>query len=226
MNALEFDVGALLTHSEWVLRIIVAAMCGCLIGYERSSRNKEAGIRTHAIIALGSALIMVVSKFGFEDMGDFDASRVAAQIVSGVGFLGAGIIFVRHGAVSGLTTAAGMWATSGVGMCIGAGLYDVGVLTAILIIVLQAIFHNQHFLKITQSSQTISLEVLSQEHVVKDIQETFKRNGVVIHSMKIENLTETIMHMDLEITGGKDFKEDMLLQDMMEKTYIKMFSYS
>ncbi|MEG0592756.1 MAG: MgtC/SapB family protein, partial [Coprobacillus sp.] len=65
---LEFDIISLLTHSEWVLRIIVAAICGCLIGYERSSRNKEAGIRTHAIIALGAALIMVVSKYGFEDM--------------------------------------------------------------------------------------------------------------------------------------------------------------
>ncbi|MEG0277091.1 MAG: MgtC/SapB family protein [Coprobacillus sp.] len=223
---MEFDFISLLTRSEWVLRIVVAAICGCLIGYERSSRNKEAGIRTHAIIALGAALIMVVSKYGFQDMGEFDSSRVAAQIVSGVGFLGAGIIFVRHGTVSGLTTAAGMWATSGVGMCIGSGLYDVGVLISILIIGLQALFHNKHFLRVTQSSQSICLEVLCQENVVKDIQNTFKKNGVVIHSMKIENLMEEIMHIDLEITGGKEFKEEKLLQDMMDKTYIKMFSYS
>lgn len=226
MKKLEFDFIVLITHSEWVLRIVVAAICGCLIGYERSSRNKEAGIRTHAIIALGAALIMVVSKYGFADTGEFDSSRVAAQIVSGVGFLGAGIIFVRHGTVSGLTTAAGMWATSGVGMCIGAGLYDVGILVSILIIGLQALFHNQFFLRVTQSSQSIRLEVLCQENVVKDIQKTFKKNGVVIHALKMENLTEEIMHMDLEITGGKEFKEEKLLQDMMDKPYIKMFSYS
>ena len=70
---------------------------------------------------------MLVSKYGFIDINEIDGSRIAAQIVSGVGFLGAGVIFVKNGNVSGLTTAAGMWATSGVGMCIGAGLYDIDV---------------------------------------------------------------------------------------------------
>lgn len=216
----------LLEHGEWLLRILAAILCGCLIGYERSSRNKGAGIRTHAIIALGSALIMVVSKYGFRDIPSYDASRVAAQIVSGVGFLGAGIIFVRHGTVSGLTTAAGMWATSGVGMCIGSGLYDVGIMTAILIIGLQAIFHNHSFLRATHSSQSIRLEVLSQVGVVRDIQDTFKNNGVSIHSMKMETLSENTMSIDLDVTGGKSFKEDKLLQEMVDKEYIKMFTYS
>ncbi len=102
-------------------------------------------MRTHAILALGSALIMLVSKYGFIDINEIDGSRIAAQIVSGVGFLGAGVIFVKNGNVSGLTTAAGMWATSGVGMCIGAGLYDIGIITTIILIGLQILFHRGSF---------------------------------------------------------------------------------
>ena len=94
----------LVLSAEFFLRILTAAVCGIVIGYERENRNKEAGIRTHAIVALGAALIMIVSKYGFSDIQNYDASRVAAQIVSGIGFLGAGIIFIRNRAVSGLTT--------------------------------------------------------------------------------------------------------------------------
>ena len=91
----------LVLSAEFFLRILTAAVCGIVIGYERENRNKEAGIRTHAIVALGAALIMIVSKYGFSDIQNYDASRVAAQIVSGIGFLGAGIIFIRNRAVSG-----------------------------------------------------------------------------------------------------------------------------
>ena len=100
-------------QSELLMRIILACFVGYIIGYERKSRDKSAGMRTHAIVGLGAALIMIVSKYGFHDIPDYDASRVAAQIVSGVGFLGAGIIFVRNNIVSGLTTAAGIWTTAG-----------------------------------------------------------------------------------------------------------------
>lgn len=115
----------------YVLRIFFAGICGLMIGIERRNRLKEAGIRTHLIVALGSALMMIVSKYGFFDLQGHsflraDASRIASQIVSGIGFLGAGMIIWHHRTVSGLTTAAGIWATAGIGMAIGAGLYGVG----------------------------------------------------------------------------------------------------
>ena len=103
------------SDAELFLRVIVASVLGYMIGYERKNRDKSAGMRTHAIVALGAALMMVVSKYGFYDVEKVDSSRVAAQIVSGVGFLGAGVIFVRNNTVSGLTTAAGLWTTAGVG---------------------------------------------------------------------------------------------------------------
>lgn len=131
---------------EWVGRILLAGICGYLVGFERSNRNKEAGVRTHFIVAMSAALMMVVSKYGFYDSGKFDASRVAAQIVTGIGFLGAGIIFVKNNTfVRGLTTAAGVWATAGIGMCIGAGLLLVGIISTGIILAAQFLFHLDRF---------------------------------------------------------------------------------
>ena len=96
-------------YLNWIFRIVLATLCGCAIGYERTSRNKSAGIRTHAIIALGSSMFMIISKYAFFDVSTADGARVAAQIVSGIGFLGAGVIFVKDDLIQGLTTAAGMW---------------------------------------------------------------------------------------------------------------------
>ena len=124
-----------------LLNILLAVVLGFAIGYERKLRYKEAGIRTHTIVCAGSALIMVVSKYGFGDSIEADASRVAAQIVSGIGFLGAGIIIYRKHEIHGLTTAAGVWATSGVGMAAGAGLYIVAAGATVILIGVQCLFH-------------------------------------------------------------------------------------
>ena len=115
----------LMTQAEYILRIILAGICGMIIGLERKNRSKEAGIRTHFVVACGAALMMVVSKYAFFDIickGIYegvevrlDPSRIASTIASGIGFLGAGMIFVHKNTITGLTTAAGIWATSGVG---------------------------------------------------------------------------------------------------------------
>lgn len=132
----------------YILRIVLASVCGLFIGLERKNRSKEAGMRTHCIVACASALMMILSKYAYMDMmglyGDFvkvDPSRIASGVVSGIGFLGAGMIFVHKKTITGLTTAAGIWATSGVGMAIGAGLYAVGIAATIIIIIVQVILH-------------------------------------------------------------------------------------
>lgn len=133
-------VSVLTEESRYLIGVLVALVLGFAIGWERKLRSKEAGIRTHTVVCVGAALMMVVSKFGFED-GSADLSRIAAQIVSGVGFLGAGIIVYRQHEIHGLTTAAGVWATAGVGMAAGAGLYIVAVGATIILIVIQCVFH-------------------------------------------------------------------------------------
>ena len=138
-------------HLHYIFRIVLAGICGILIGYERKNRAKEAGLRTHCIVACASALRMVVYKYAFFDLikGDLypgvdirlDPSRVAQGIVSGVGFLGAGMIFVRKNTIKGLTTAAGIWATSGIGMAIGGGMYVVGIVSTAIILAIQFALH-------------------------------------------------------------------------------------
>ncbi len=119
---------------EWdfVLRLFVAGAMGALIGLEREYRAKEAGYRTHFLVALGSALIMVVSQYAFVEFAgvkgyQLDPARIAAQVVSGIGFIGAGTIIFQKNIVRGLTTAAGIWSTSGIGLAIGAGMYGLGI---------------------------------------------------------------------------------------------------
>ena len=118
---------------ELILRLALAAFLGGLIGAEREYRAKVAGVRTHLLVALGAALMMIVSRDGFGGVGD--PSRVASQIVSGIGFLGAGAIIVQKHAVHGLTTAAGIWVSAGIGMAVAAGLYMVSLATTIFALV-------------------------------------------------------------------------------------------
>ena len=125
---------------NWLVRLLAAMAAGFLIGYERHSHAKDAGIRTHTMVALGSCLLMLISKYGFRDIGSGDPARVAAQVVSGIGFLGAGVIFIRHDVVQGLTTAAGLWATSAIGLCFGSGMLVLGAVSSVLMIVVQQVF--------------------------------------------------------------------------------------
>ncbi|WP_035455572.1 MgtC/SapB family protein [Agrilactobacillus composti] len=127
---------------EWCLRLIVAAICGGLVGFERKARLKTAGTRTHMLVAVGSALFMLVSKYGFFDVLNrtnmaLDPSRIAAQVVSGIGFIGAGTILTRHHQIDGLTTAAGLWATAAIGLAIGADMYVIGIAGTLCILTTQ-----------------------------------------------------------------------------------------
>ena len=137
---------------EMCLRLVLAFIVGGVIGLERSNRFKEAGVRTHIIVCCTTALIMLISKYGFADMGSAeimefygskgaDSARIAAQAVSGISFLCAGVIIKVGGNIRGLTTAAGIWMTAGLGLAIGAGMYVVTGFTVLLILVLQYVIY-------------------------------------------------------------------------------------
>ena len=125
---------------EFILRLFAAAILGGAIGLERGYRAKEAGFRTHFLVALGSALCMIISQYGFEEILSkpynirLDPSRVAAQVVSGIGFIGAGTIIFQKHVVKGLTTAAGLWVTAAIGMTCGAGMYALACAATILVL--------------------------------------------------------------------------------------------
>lgn len=125
----------------FIFRLVVAGLLGTVVGIEREWRVKEAGFRTHFLVSLGSALFMIVSQWGFEEFLAYhdglrlDPSRVAAQVVSGIGFIGAGAIIFHRQIVRGLTTAASLWAIAGVGMATGAGMYGVAAAATVLTLV-------------------------------------------------------------------------------------------
>ena len=142
---------SLIQTLEFFLRILIAGVCGAAIGFERTRRFKEAGIRTHVIVCAAAALIMIVSKYGFADLFERDTvfygtrgadpARIAAQVVSGISFLCAGVIFKNGSTIKGLTTAAGLWATAGIGLAVGAGFYWLGIFFTVMIALLQIAMH-------------------------------------------------------------------------------------
>ena len=146
------SVGGLWRYGDYFLRLLVACLCGAAIGLERTKRFKEAGMRTHIIVCCTAALVMIVSKYGFADLtlpdGELysgtrgaDAARIAAQVVSGISFLCAGVIFKNGSTAKGLTTAAGLWGTACIGLTIGSGMWIMGLFATVIISALQIIMH-------------------------------------------------------------------------------------
>ena len=152
-------------HVNMIFRMLVSCLCGMIIGFERENRAKEAGIRTHCIVACASAMMMIISKYGFEDLIQaytsadvrLDPSRMAQGIVTGVGFLGAGTIYVQRSNIRGLTTAAGLWATCGIGMAIGGGMYTIGFSATLIILVAQILLHRSGKFMASHKSKYIKI---------------------------------------------------------------------
>ena len=184
-----FDVSQL----YYIARIVVAGICGIFIGLERKNRSKEAGVRTHFVVACASALMMVISKYGFGDIVSetvggrgADGARLAAQVVSGIGFLGAGMIFVHKNTVTGLTTAAGIWATSGVGLAVGAGMYAVGVVTSALIVIAQILLHKDFRWMKNSKSKKLVVNGVTDVQYQQNLTELLKKEGITVCDVYIE----------------------------------------
>ena len=158
---------------EFFIRIVLAAVLGALVGLERSKRQKEAGVRTHCIIACTSALFMILSKYAFVDLVAVDGlrgadpARIAAQVVSGISFLGAGVIFKNGNSIRGLTTAAGMWGTAAVGMAIGAGLYWLGLMEAVVLVVIQLVLHRFPVGGDAETTQEVTVHMEDSEDLMR-----------------------------------------------------------
>ncbi len=176
---------------EYILRVIIAAICGGVIGYEREKRLKNAGIRTHILVSMSAALMMIISKYGFFDVAlvnegiRVDASRVAASVVSAIGFLGAGVIFVRKENTIGVTTAAGLWATVGLGLAIGAGMYFAGVIFTVLVLLVQLVLHNKRFKFSTQTTGSIVLRIDNSNFTIGQVNSVFKEKKLDVRNMRL-----------------------------------------
>ncbi len=210
---------------ELIFRLILAAICGSLMGLERTLHFKSAGVRTHIVVCCASALIMEVSKYGFADLvsssGVFlsgttgaDPARVAAQVITGISFLGAGMIFQRGIDIKGLTSAAGIWVMAAVGLAIGAGMYVIGIFATIFLVVFMFILHKHtigadsyitYHLRLVTSDDTGFEEILEKQLT------SWKADLIDMRCKKKDN-SNTVYELTFYISQDITFKE---LKDFM-----------
>jgi len=236
------------SHGQWwqmLLYLAVAVVLSTAIGTERQLKNKSAGMRTHSLVGLGAALFMVVSKYGFNDvlavdLIRLDPSRVAAQTVSGIGFIGAGLVFVRRNKVRGLTTAASIWLTAAVGTAAGAGLIGPALFVTLAHFLVVAVYPviirktslgdlQVHYLKVRYLDGTGALRQLLLACTQNGFQvQGFNINrggerlgGVVTRVLQgdsIEGVEERHVEVELEIEGSMPISE--LITQMSQITSV------
>ncbi len=196
---------------EMVIRLVLAGIFGAIIGFERTSKRKEAGLRTHFLVAVGSALIMMVSKYAFADVLHgkgiaLDPSRIAAQVVSGVGFLGAGMIMVQRQSIRGLTTAAGLWATSGIGLAVGAGMYWVSFSTTVLVLLCLEFLHIG-FKALSPKYIRVTIH-LTAETAIPAVMQVVLQNKVNMfeyqETLKSGDTPEIVLELQLQLANSVD----------------------
>ncbi len=201
-----------------LLDIVLSVLLGFIIGLERKMRSKDAGIRTHVIVCMGSALMMVVSKYAFLDMPDYDPARIAAQIVSGIGFLGAGIIVYRKNAIHGLTTAAGVWATAGVGMACGGQLYILAVGATAIMVISQCVLHIKCRLFMTKWTYRLNIRFVHRTDEANQIKEIFG-----VHHFQRFRTERNGDHLLCEVTLSTEIEKssEKLNEIMREHDFIR-----
>ena len=170
-----------------ILRLLLAGFLGGLIGLEREMRAKGAGIRTHFIVALGSALFMIISQHAFEGAPRFDAARVAAGVVSGIGFIGGGVIIFQRNVIRGITTAAGMWVAAAIGLACGAGphMYPIAIAATVLTLLVLELLH---FFHLRYGEKLVELTLSAEEG--KDILsalDILKAQGAVVDTYSLND---------------------------------------
>ena len=229
---MQFDLSPMLKYFTAIdcldlgLRIILSAVCGAFIGLEREKRYKNAGLRTHIIVAISGAILMIVSKYGFLDVAAMDgvrltsdSGRIAAGVIQSIGFLGAGVIYVRKESIVGLTTAAGLWATVGIGMCFGSGMYVLGVSATTIIIVAQILLRIHHQKMPVQTVAVISCDLTRHNMTVKELSEKFKSIGGSIRDVSFRNDENSGSSIKANVT----FNDKLSIEQHTEK--IRAFEF-
>lgn len=215
-----------LSNQELVIRLLVAAILGGLIGWDREKKDGVAGLRTHMLVCVGSSLMMIVSAFGFKDiLGQpavvLDPSRMAAQVISGIGFLGAGtILFLRPQIIRGLTTAAGLWSVAGVGLAVGGGLYLAAVVATIIIFVILALIKpfEKKFLK-SIKGRTMMILYDSKLTGLTQIDAIMIKNELIANEVLIRSSNEdTLDELTLTFDHKPQISKILLAVDQLKKT--------
>ena len=209
----------MLSSNDIALRLIASAILGGIVGLERERHNQPAGFRTHTILCLGASLITLVSIFMAEEFGNLknsDPTRIAAQVVTGVGFLGAGAILRFGASIKGLTTAASLWTTAGIGMGIGAGFYYGSVLATLIIIVTLGILGKVEKLLIgSKADKTLLISAKEAPGILGKIEHILVKYQIGISNIRIiKNLQEHSVEINAIIQAPKGLNISLLSKDI------------
>ena len=211
-------------HINLIFRILVSCFCGIAIGFERKNRAKEAGVRTHCIVACASALMMIISKYGFYDLLQsavsegadvrLDPSRLAQGIVTGVGFLGAGMIYIQRGSIRGLTTASGIWATCGIGMAIGSGMYIIGLATTVIVLLIQFVLHQKTRFMTQHKIRSFTVYGVILEGFQQHMTDEMNKKGIAINEVSIKSNEDRSYDYTFILDMPQKIKEEDIIKSV------------
>lgn len=209
----------------YLLRMLSATICGALVGLEREKRQKSAGLRTHIIVCMASALMMIVSKYGFFDVIavdgiSLDASRIAAGVVTAIGFIGGGVIYIRKDNAVGLTTAAGLWATVGIGIALGAGMYVLGFSSTALMIIVQVIMHWKKLRVVSSAAGTIVVNMTKHHLAFKELTSKLDNDGMYIRNLTMSRNDEGEVILKASVMFTKKVPLHEIVDDETRLDYI------
>ncbi len=201
------------------LRLVVAAVLGGIVGIERGSGDRPAGFRTHILVCVGSTLFMLVSIYGFDDIeatnfeNRRDSARIAAQVVSGIGFLGAGTILHEGLTIRGLTTAASLWIVSAIGLAVGSGMYLIGTLATAITMITLVTFHSweKHFAGSSRSERRfIRVTINNRPGAITDVTGYLSNKGIKVKTLNVKNNdkeNKLVLELYLKVEKGIDIME-------------------
>ena len=206
------DCGVLST----AVRMLLAVICGGIVGIEREFKRRPAGFRTHILICLGAAMTTLTGQYLLLERGYYtDLSRMGAQVIAGVGFIGAGTIIVTaHQRVKGLTTAAGLWTAAIVGLALGAGFYEAGLLATFLILIAESLFSRLEYRILSRSPVVNLLVEYTDKQSLDTVLALYREQNVKVMNMQITRHTRNDRHnacVIFELRLNKKCKADVLI---------------
>lgn len=222
-----FDGIRSLTPLAVMIRAVVAVIIGGIIGLERGMKNRPAGLRTHMLVCLGACAIMMTNQYVYQCFHTGDPVRLGAQVISGIGFLGAGTIIVtRHNQIKGLTTAAGLWASACIGLSIGLGLYEIAFIGALLIFLVLTMLHEMDY-RMRRNTRVVEVYVeLNKKTALGDFLRNIRALGIEPSGIQLEHdeMTGNTLAFVVTLKGSKPHSHNNTLaavREMKGVTYVE-----
>lgn len=204
----------------FVFRLFFALILSGLIGFEREVKNHSAGFRTHILVGVGACLMMLLSLYGFEEFMDqheqvrFDPARIPSYVISGIGFLGAGTIIVNGMTIRGLTTAASIWTVAGIGLVVGAGMYDVATITTIFVLMSLVFLNKVEKEKFNGNRKNIFHVTIRDNTPVHQVLSVFEQRGLNVRKLDVVALDKYQKRVVVELNKKQEYDRSALIQQL------------